>query len=168
VGKDAGLGDMRRSAESLDQARAETATEKPDKETTATVEEKADPELLRQLEKSEQQAGASAEPESVEAVFVLAESDRAGVSAESGDSVQSLPSPEETEAMVKRVVERVRAETGNRVELLNVFRYLNSFLVSGDPKAIRLMLEQPEIGSAVANRQPGKVELATDRGSNAS
>jgi hypothetical protein len=129
-------------------------------------DQKADPELLRQMTQSEDLAASSAPSQDVQAVFVLGDTGSGASSSSRG--AESLPSPDETENMVKRVVERVRAETGKRVELLNVFRYLNSFVVSGEPQALRSLLEQPEIASAVANRQPGKVELLTEPGTTAS
>jgi hypothetical protein len=140
----------------------EAAEPPPDR----SADRKADPELLRQMKESEDLAASRSEPDQVQAVFVLGYT--SSDASASSLSVESLPSPEDTEKMVKRVVERVQAETGKKVELLNVFRYLNSFVVSGEPEAIRSLLEQPEIASAVANHQPGKVELLTEPGSTAS
>lgn len=149
---------------SKDAERKVEGTAEPPPEQSA--DQKADPELLRQMKESEDLAPSRSGPDQVQAVFVLGYT--SSDASASSLSVGSLPSPEDTEKMVKRVVERVQAETGKKVDLLNVFRYLNSFVVSGEPEAIRSLLEQPEIASAVANRQPGKVELLTEPGSTAS
>lgn len=119
------------------------------------VSAKADPELLKQLEETERRASAGDEPEPVEAVFTLGQ----GVQSYGTEPAQALPPPEEVERTSRELVERVQGRTGVRIEVVNVFRYLNSFVVVGDPAAIRTLLQEPEILSAVANRQPGEIDL---------
>jgi hypothetical protein len=102
---------------------------------------RADPELLHQLD----EARASAEP--VEAVFILR---RPG---------GSVLAPDEVEHVTKRLLTRVQGETGSEVKDFKVFKHLGSFVVVGDPSLLRLLLDQPEIESGIANRQPGSVDL---------
>jgi hypothetical protein len=164
--EDSGESSTERKAEAAAEQSLEDSAEMREEEAVeAPGGKKADPELLRQLEESEARS-VSAAPEEVQAVFVLGgASDPSSVSL---GGARPLPSPDETEKIVRRVVERVQGETGKRVELLNVFRNMNSFVVAGDPVAIRSLLEQPEIASAVANRQPGTIELLEKPGSTAS
>lgn len=97
---------------------------------------RADPELIRQLTRAE----AATEP--VEAVFMLKQ--RGG----------RVPTPERVEELAETLVRRAERQTRSAVDDVNVFRNLGSFVVRAEPRIIRVLLEQPEIGSAVANRQP--------------
>jgi hypothetical protein len=95
---------------------------------------KADPELVRQLE--------DASPDAlVDAVFVLEPTD--GVLASGA-----------VEDAVRRLVERAESETGGKVSELNVFPNLASFVVRATPSLVEELMDQPEVRSAVANRQP--------------
>ncbi len=102
---------------------------------------RADPELLRQLDE------AAAHEEPVEAVFILR---RPGGSA--------LP-PDEVEQVAGQLVRRAEREAGAQVRDVNVFKYMGSFVVAGEPSLLRRLLDQPEIEVALANRQPGSVDL---------
>jgi len=108
---------------------------------------RADPELLRQLDK----AGASAEP--VEAVFILRRP--------SG----SVLAPDEVEQLTDQVLTRVQRESGSQVKNVNVFKHMGSFVVAGEPSLLRRLLDQPEIEAGIANRQPGSVDLLGGPGS---
>ena len=102
---------------------------------------RADPELLRQLHEAE----ASKEP--VEAVFVLRRP--------SG----SVLAPDEVEHVTNQILRRVEREAGSQVRDVNVFKNMGSFVVAGEPSLLRLLLDQPEIETGIANRQPGSVGL---------
>jgi hypothetical protein len=102
---------------------------------------RADPELLRQLDK----AGASAEP--VEAVFILR---RPG---------GSVLAPDEVEHLTNQVLTRVQREAGSQIKNVNVFKHMGSFVVAGEPSLLRRLLVQPEIEAGIANRQPESVDL---------
>jgi hypothetical protein len=101
---------------------------------------RADPELLRQLDK----AGANAEP--VQAVFILR---RPG---------GSVLAPDEVEHLTNQLLTRVQREAGSQVEDVNVFKHMGSFVVVGEPSLLRRLLEQPEIEAGIANQQPGSVD----------
>ncbi len=102
---------------------------------------RADPELLRQLDK----AAASKEP--VEAVFILR---RPG---------GSVLVPDEVEHVTDQVLKRVQREARSQAKDVNVFKNMGSFVVAGEPSLIRMLLDQPEIEAGIANRQPGSVDL---------
>jgi hypothetical protein len=104
----------------------------------STSSAKTDPELIRQLD----QASASEEP--VGAVLRL----------RPGDPSQIVPSPEQTEQLAQKVLERVKKRVGGDEPKHNVFRNLGSFAIAAGPRFMRELLEQPEIASAMANRQP--------------
>jgi hypothetical protein len=97
---------------------------------------KIDPELTRQL----QRVQAADEP--IEAVFQLGSEDGA-----------VLP-PDRVEELAKQLVDRAERESGAKVDDVNVFRHLASFVVRGSPDVVRSLVEQPEVSAAVANRQP--------------
>jgi hypothetical protein len=127
-----------------------------------------DPALLDQLASSESGAEAQTKPSKIEAVFSLrhpdeVESTRVSKrSSSAGQTSKSEPSPEQVEETVRRIIERVEEQTGKHVDDLNVFRYLNSFVVAADPVLIESLLKEPEIASAVSNRQPGEADLLGD------
>ena len=105
---------------------------------------KVDPELVRQLEEAE------ARDEPVEAVFNLRRED------------ETLPSPEHVSEVTRLVIDRTKEETGLDPEDINVFQSIPSFVVRAKPRFIRFLLDQPEIASAVANRQPTAAKAASD------
>jgi hypothetical protein len=94
-----------------------------------------DPELLRQLE--------SASAGNVQAVFVLKPS----------DPEKTILDPEETEAVVKRVLKRVARQTGTKPDDSHVFRNLQSFVLDAPATFVRRLIEQKEIAAATANRR---------------
>ena len=102
---------------------------------------KTDPELLRQLD------AAGGDADEVQAVFSL----------RPGGAARLSLSPEETDATVARLLERVRRETGVAPRDCNVFRHLGAFVVAASARFVRALLEQEEIASATANRQPGSL-----------
>ncbi len=99
---------------------------------------KTDPELLRQLDA----LAASQEP--VQAVFYLRPA---------GALEKTLP-PEQVEETTRAILERVEKRVGATAQDVNVFRNLSSFVVSAGAAFVRELLKQPEIASAMANRQP--------------
>jgi hypothetical protein len=100
--------------------------------------QRVDPELLRQLDEHE----ASSRP--VEAVFTL-KTGRGALRAAKGD---------ETEAAVRRILDRVEAQVGVPPDDSNVFRHLGAFVVVASPRFVRALMAQDEIATATANRQP--------------
>ena len=107
---------------------------------------KTDPELLRQLDAS----AASQEP--VQAVFYL--------QPPAQSSEKALPPVEE---LARALLERVERSVGVRAREFNVFRNLSSFVVSASPALVRELLKQPEIASAMANRQPSLEPIKNTR-----
>jgi hypothetical protein len=65
-----------------------------------------------------------------------------------------LPTPEQTEAAARRVIEHAESETGERAAALNVFRNLNAFAVEASPAFIRSVIAREEVQSARSNRAP--------------
>lgn len=96
----------------------------------------ADPELVRHL------ADPDLADEPMEAVIVL----------QSADAAQAAPSPEETERVARRLIDRVAREVGSGARDVHVFRYLGTFIVAAEPTFLRTLLRQPEIASATMNR----------------
>ena len=92
---------------------------------------RTDPELAAQLRK----AAAGEAP--VEAVIALR---RDGAAAD-------------TAAVAEDLLARVKDQTGAEPQDYNVFRNLGSFVVAAPPAFIERLLEQPEVESAMANRQ---------------
>jgi hypothetical protein len=127
-----------------------------------------DPALRDQLVSSESSAAASSARPKIAAVFSLkpATSRRAASRKKNGARASStedvVPSPDQVDQTVRKIIEHAEAETGKRVDDLNVFRYLNSFVVAADPEVIESILREPEIASAVANRQPGDADLLAE------
>ena len=99
---------------------------------------RVDAELLRQLDA----AGTTGSP--VEAVIGLRPS---------GQDAGAL-TPEQTERLSRQLLERVERRTGVGARAVNVFEHLGSVLVVAEPAFLVELLAQPEIRSAVANRQP--------------
>jgi hypothetical protein len=100
---------------------------------------KTDQELQQQLE---QTASGSHE---VQAVFVL----------RPPGSSQKFLTPDQTLTMVENLLHRLQQETGESPRDYNVFKNLRSFVVAASPAFINKLLEQDEIASVMANRQPG-------------
>jgi hypothetical protein len=98
---------------------------------------KAHDELIRQIETAE------AGQHGVEAVFSI----------HSPDPAQKFATPEQTERVVKSLIERLEAETGESPEEYNIFKNLGSFAVAASPRFMRRVLDQSEIASGLANRE---------------
>jgi hypothetical protein len=98
---------------------------------------KTDPELVRQLNEATADGGA------VEAVVKL----------HPDDPTEIVPSPERTEALTRQVLHRVKKRVGSSETRYNVFRNLGSFVVSAPREFVRELIAQPEVASAMANRQ---------------
>lgn len=105
---------------------------------------KTDPELLRQLET------AATNQELIQAVFTLRLPKR-----------QALV-PERIEKLTQEVLKRVAVNAGPAKEV-NIFRHLGAFSVAARSAFIRALLDEPEIASAVANRQPQALLIAPHR-----
>jgi hypothetical protein len=60
-------------------------------------------------------------------------------------------------AVTEALLDRVTRATGSEALDYNVFGNLGSFVVVAPPTFIRGLLEQPEVESAIANRQPRPV-----------
>ena len=103
---------------------------------------KVDPELDRQIN------AASAEAKTVEAVLMLRQSP-ARIAAAAG----------ETTEIVEKVLKRVKEKAGTGAKRLNVFQNLGMFIVEAEPTFLRELVAQPEIASAVANRQRGEAMM---------
>lgn len=98
---------------------------------------KTDPELLKQINT------VAAEEKPVEAVFMLRPDKAAQIAA----------SPERTEELTHKILERVEKRVGATPKQVNIFRNLGTFAISAGPGFLRELLTQPEIASAMANRQ---------------
>lgn len=95
----------------------------------------------------------------------LAEAERADTKAQAVVTLrrpdpERPPTPEQTEAAARRVVEHAATDTGERPAALNVFRNLNAFAVEASPAFIRSMLEREEVQSARSNRAPESGRMA--------
>jgi hypothetical protein len=66
-------------------------------------------------------------------------------------------SAEETEGQVNEVLRRVRGQADQSPHAVTVFANIGSFSLSAPARFIRQLLEQPEIATATANRQPEDV-----------
>ena len=97
-----------------------------------------DPELTRQMH------AASAAGDDIEAVFTLAPDEAA----------EGVRSPEETEDLTHRVLKRVTSRVGQPEKKLNIFGNIGSFVISAHPSFVKELIAQPEIATAIANRQP--------------
>lgn len=100
---------------------------------------RTDPTLSAQLD------GSTAGDEPIQAVIALRANDGPPAS---GDDVACL---------TEDLLDRVGRETGSQARDYNVFRNLGSFVVVASSTFIRTLLEQPEVESAMANRQPQPV-----------
>jgi hypothetical protein len=57
-------------------------------------------------------------------------------------------------ALVEKVLARVREKAGSAAKQVNIFQNLGMFIVEAAPGFLRELVAQPEIRSAMANRQP--------------
>jgi hypothetical protein len=105
--------------------------------------QRVDPELLRQLDAPSAASGP------VEAVFTL----------KSGRGSARPSRPTETEAAVRRLLDRVAAEVGVAPSRSNVFRHLDAFVVVAPARFVRTLMAQDEIATATANRQPSSMAI---------
>jgi hypothetical protein len=103
---------------------------------------KVDPELERQIN------AASAEAKTVEAVLMLRQS-----------PAQISANARGTTEIVESVLKRVKEKAGTGAKQVNVFQNLGMFIVEAEPSFLRELVAQPEIASAVANRQPGEAMM---------
>ena len=75
------------------------------------------------------------------------------------------PDPERVEGLARSVLARAELASGAKVEDVNIFRNMASFVARGGPGFIRSVLDQPEVVSAIANRRPedesGSARLGT-------
>jgi hypothetical protein len=99
---------------------------------TRKKQAKVDRELRRQLE-------TTAAP--VEAVVMLRQSPE-----------EIAADPDRTEALAKKVIDRVTKQVRSGPKVVNVFRNMGSFLVAAEPEFVRELIDQPEVASVVANR----------------
>ena len=106
----------------------------------AQVSSKIDPELLRQLD------AVAADDQPVEVVVRL----------NPDNPSEIVPSPERTQELARKVLQRVAKRVGNPTLKHNVFSNLGSFVVSAPTQFVRELIEQPEVAAAVANRQAGE------------
>ena len=63
--------------------------------------------------------------------------------------------PERMEELAREILDRASAAAGEAAHDYNVFRNLGMFAVVAGRSLLRELLKQPEVGSAVANRQGG-------------
>ena len=105
----------------------------------ANKKKKTDPELLRQIDSSE------TNDEEIQAVFSLAL------------PMKKLLDPAQVERTTHQVLERAEKEVGSKPKDVNIFKNVGSFVVSGDASFIRRIIDDPDIASAVANKQTRKI-----------
>jgi hypothetical protein len=98
---------------------------------------KVDSELLKQIDT------VAAGDDPVEAIFML----------RPDDPTQIAASPERTEELAREILQRVEAKVGSGANRVNVFRNLGTFTISAKPAFLRELLAEPEVASAMANRQ---------------
>lgn len=97
-----------------------------------------DPELERQIE--------NADGELVEAVVRLKPTSAGEI----------VPSPEETERLVHRLLGRAEAAVQVEANDFNVFENLGYFVVSAPAEYVRALVQEPEVASAIPNRRGSK------------
>lgn len=96
-----------------------------------------DPQLIRQV------AQAVDSQRSVAATFTLR-----------SPSAKATLSPQQTSAMVRKVLNRIARQTDCKPKDVSVFPNIQSFSIDAAPSFVARLLQQPEIDSAVANEQP--------------
>jgi len=109
------------------------------------IHAKTDPELLRQLEDG------AASQSLIQAVFTLRSSEQKAVS------------PEQVEKLTQKVLDRVARIVGTPASEVNIFRNLGAFVVSAQAPFIRALLTDPDIASAMANRQSKQMMIPPHR-----
>lgn len=67
----------------------------------------------------------------------------------------ALTPPGETERLAHELVERSKILSGEPQSSINVFRYLGSFAIVAKAALIKVLISQPEVAAAVANKQTG-------------
>lgn len=105
----------------------------------ANNRKKTDPELLRQID------AVQTNNESIQAVFSLAL------------PLKKLLDPKQVEETTNQVLERAEKEVGSKPKDVNIFKNLGSFVVSADASFIRQIIDDPDIETALANKQAKKV-----------
>jgi hypothetical protein len=95
-----------------------------------------DPQLLRQV------AQASISRQSVGATFTLR-----------SRTLNASLSPAQTNAIVRKILDRITRQTHCKPKNVSVFPNIQSFAVDAAPIFVEKLLRQPEIVSAVANEQ---------------
>lgn len=98
-----------------------------------------DPELVRQLE------DATRSDRAIQVVFFLKDA--------APPARSEAPVPEDTTSTVRRVLERVEQETGERVADYHVFPNLGSFVVQASARIVEAVFAQREIASASPNKR---------------
>jgi hypothetical protein len=96
--------------------------------------DRTDPELRRQIEA----AAGTGRP--VAAVYTI----RAGP--------EALPGPDQVEARVARLLDKVRAQTGQQPADVQVFGNIGSFAVSAPAEFVDRLAQQPEVVTATASQ----------------
>src|SRR5688572_9611830 len=96
-----------------------------------------DPQLLRQVAK------AATTRTSVGATLTLRSPD-----------LNSRLSPEQTNSIVHKLLDRIERQTHSKPKDVNVFPNIRSFAIDAAPVFLKKLIRQPEIDSAVANHQP--------------
>jgi hypothetical protein len=79
---------------------------------------------------------------------------QAGLVLRTPNPSQKVLTPAQTQAMVETLLRRLQQETGASPRDDNVFKHLGSFVVAASTTFSRNLLEEGEIASAMANRQP--------------
>ncbi len=105
---------------------------------TANKKTKTDPELIKQID------SVKADNEQIQAVFSL------------DLPLKKLLDPKQVEDTTHRVLQRAQERAGSQAEDVNIFENLGSFSVSADASVIRQIIDDPDIKTAVANRQTKK------------
>jgi hypothetical protein len=96
---------------------------------------KTDPELLRQID------SVATDNEEIQAVFSIAL------------PMKKLLDPEQVEQTANQILERAEKEAGSKPNDVNIFRNLGSFVVSADASFIKKVIDDPDVASAIANKQ---------------
>ena len=105
----------------------------------AKKKKKTDPELLKQID------SVATDNEEIQAVFSLAL------------PMKQLLDPQQVVETTNQILERAEKDAGSKPNNVNIFKNLGSFVVSADASFIRRVIDDPEIASAVANKQKKKI-----------
>jgi hypothetical protein len=71
---------------------------------------------------------------------------------------KAAPSPEQTDALAQKIVDRAKTASGKSVNALTVQPYLGTFTVLAHPALVKEIMSQPEVETGGATHVPG-VEL---------